>query len=170
MPGGKSIRRKPHRLNRHSDILVRESMIECGIITGGYLDFCGGYSRADCRYVSGVYQQRFVNMWQLRIHENGPCGAEGEEKARYPQGLRGTVDTFIVSCSAGQVKPKGHMSRFKARSLKICPMIPVGSRSSILRPQNTSEGYSGRLCGVEVLEAQTQSHQQPFDGRCYLSG
>jgi len=45
-------------------------------------------------------------LWQPRIHENGPCGAEGEEKARYPQGLRGTVDTFIVSCSAGQVKAK----------------------------------------------------------------
>ena len=42
----------------------------------------------------------YCQVWELRIHENGPCGAEGEEKARYPQGLRGTVDVLIISCSA----------------------------------------------------------------------
>ncbi len=39
-------------------------------------------------------------MWERRILESGPCGAEGEEKARYPQGLRGTVDILILSRSA----------------------------------------------------------------------
>ena len=29
-------------------------------------------------------------------------------------------------------------------------MVWVGVRSSILRPQNTSEGYLGRLCGSVV--------------------
>ncbi len=39
-------------------------------------------------------------LWQIHIFENGPCGAEGEGKTRYPQGLRGTVDILIILCSA----------------------------------------------------------------------
>jgi len=40
-------------------------------------------------------------LWQIRIFEKGPCGAEGEEKARYPQGLRGTVDLTMIARLAG---------------------------------------------------------------------
>ncbi len=43
-------------------------------------------------------------MWQIRILESGPCGAEGEEKTRYPQGLRGTDDILILSRSAERFK------------------------------------------------------------------
>ena len=31
-------------------------------------------------------------------------------------------------------------------------MIPIKTRSSILRARNTSEGYCGRLCGLDQLE------------------
>ncbi len=42
--------------------------------------------------------------YEFIIYKNGPCGAEGEERARYPQGLRGTVDVLIISCSAEPFK------------------------------------------------------------------
>jgi len=52
----------------------------------------------------------------------------------------------IILCILRKLVGELPMSRSGSRSLKW-PMIPFGGRSSILRPQNTSEGYLGRFGG-----------------------
>jgi len=49
-------------------------------------------------------------LWQILILENGPCGAEGEE-VRHPQGLTGTVDTYI---KANRASPSQAQSALEA--------------------------------------------------------
>ena len=53
--------------------------------------------------------------YEFIIYENGPCGAEGEEKARYPQGLRGTIDILILSGSAERFKALWYASKVDRR-------------------------------------------------------
>ena len=57
--------------------------------------------------------------------------------------IRTAQNTF---CVKNILEPR--LNRLKARSLKMWPMVWAEGKSSILRPQNTSEGHSVRLCGV----------------------